>query len=48
MNLTITFEYVPDALRLMAMGMGGIFIALFALYLVSVLLLKVFPVKKED
>jgi len=43
MNLSITFEYIPEALKMMASGMGGIFIALFILYLMSILLLKVFP-----
>lgn len=45
MNLNVTFEYIPVALQMMAMGMGGIFIALFILYLISILLLKLFPDK---
>lgn len=43
MDLNITFEYIPDALQMMTLGMGGIFIALFVLYLMSILLLKMFP-----
>jgi len=43
MDLTITFEYIPAALRMMMQGMGGIFIAMFVLYIMSILLLKVFP-----
>lgn len=43
--LELSTEFVPEALEIMMLGMGGIFIALFILYLFSILLLKVFPEK---
>ena len=38
-------ELVPQALEIMVLGMGCIFIALFILYLFSIALLKLFPEK---
>lgn len=38
-------ELLGQALEIMGLGMGGIFIALFILYLCSLLLLKLFPNK---
>lgn len=41
--MEFNFDLVPQGLEIMLLGMGGIFIALFILYLVSILLLKIFP-----
>lgn len=38
---------LTTALELMVFGMGGVFLVLFVLYLVSKALLKLFPAKKE-
>lgn len=40
-------EALLTALQLMLFGMGGVFGVLFILYLISIALLKLFPVKKE-
>lgn len=39
-------ELIAKAFELMALGMGGIFLVLGALYGVSLLLLKLFPGEK--
>ncbi|CZR10201.1 OadG-related small transporter subunit [Trichococcus ilyis] len=41
-----TFENFQIALELMLFGMGGIFLVLFLLYLVSIVLIKRFPAEK--
>lgn len=43
MNLNFDLELIQQALELMVLGMGGIFLVLFTLYLVSIALLKMFP-----
>lgn len=44
----ITFELVPEALRMSAIGMGGIFLAMGVIYLASIGLSKLFPEDKEN
>jgi Na+-transporting methylmalonyl-CoA/oxaloacetate decarboxylase gamma subunit len=44
--LNINTEFLKGALEIMGFGMGGIFAVLGILYLVSLGLLKFFPVKK--
>lgn len=39
---------IRQALEIMVYGMSGIFLVLFLLYLFSIGLLKLFPVKKEQ
>lgn len=46
-DLTFTLRDLGDALKVMGLGMGGIFIALIVLYLISLLLLKLFPDKPK-
>ncbi len=41
-----TFDNFQIALELMLFGMGGIFLVLFLLYLVSIVLIKRFPAEK--
>lgn len=43
MEITFTTKYLGQALETMGLGMLGIFIVLFVIYLVSVLLIKAFP-----
>jgi len=43
MSFTFTTALIPEALWIMVMGMAGIFIALFIIYLVSIGLQKIFP-----
>lgn len=45
--MSIDVNALRVALELMAFGMGGVFLVLFLLYLVSIILLKIFPGKKE-
>lgn len=40
-------QVIMQALEIMVIGMSGIFAALFIIYLVSVVLLKVFPENKK-
>lgn len=47
-QLEFTIELLPDALQIMVLGMAGIFIALFIIYLASIGLQKIFPDKKGD
>jgi len=41
-----TFENFEIAMELMLFGMGGVFLVLFILYLVSIVLIKRFPAGK--
>ncbi|MGY3748933.1 OadG-related small transporter subunit [Vagococcus acidifermentans] len=45
--MSIDVNALRVALELMVFGMGGVFLVLFLLYLVSIILLKIFPGKKE-
>lgn len=47
MNIHFTTENLLPALKYMGLGMLGIFIVLFIIYLLCVVLLRVFPVKEE-
>lgn len=40
-------EALKIGFELMVFGMGGVFLVLFLLYLVSIALLKLFPAKKQ-
>lgn len=40
-------EALKIGFELMVFGMGGVFLVLFLLYLVSIALLKLFPAKKH-
>lgn len=44
--MNIDNNHLMTAFQLMIFGMGGIFFVLFLLYLISILLLKLFPAKK--
>lgn len=41
-------EVIEVALELMLFGMGGVFLVLFILYLVSQILIKRFPAGKDN
>ena len=47
MTSILSFDLIPEALKiafeLMIFGMGGIFLVLFLLYVVSIVLIKRFP-----
>lgn len=45
--MTFDIESLKIALELMLFGMGGVFLVLFILYLVSQALIKIFPADKE-
>lgn len=45
-NLKFTTEHLSESLKIMAIGMGGIFAALIIIYIFSVVLQKIFPQKK--
>lgn len=45
-DLKFTTEHIMESLKIMAIGMGGIFAALLIIYLASVALQKIFPEKK--
>ncbi|MDR0921302.1 MAG: OadG family protein [Lactobacillales bacterium] len=44
--MNIQTDTLKQALELMVFGMGGVFIVLFIIYVISQLLIKIFPVKK--
>lgn len=44
----IDYDALAKGIELMGFGMLGIFIVLFLLYLTSVLLIQLFPLKKKD
>ena len=41
------FETLEQALQILGLGWGGVFLAMLAIYLVSMLLTKLFPPAKE-
>lgn len=43
----ITTEFLPQALEMTVVGMGGIFLAMGVIYLASIALEKIFPENKE-
>lgn len=45
--MSVDMESLKLAGELMLFGMGGVFLVLFVLYLVSKMLLKVFPADKQ-
>lgn len=45
-NIKFTTENLMESLRVMAIGMGGIFAALLIIYIASVIVQKIFPQKK--
>ena len=45
--MNVNMNDLTQGLKLMGIGMGGIFVSLFIIYMVSVALLKIFPVEKE-
>ncbi|MEG0254728.1 MAG: OadG-related small transporter subunit [Vagococcus sp.] len=45
--MSVDMEALKLAGELMLFGMGGVFLVLFVLFLVSKMLLKVFPASKE-
>ncbi|MDO4432464.1 MAG: OadG-related small transporter subunit [Aerococcaceae bacterium] len=47
MNLAINMDHLWQAIQLMVLGMGGIFLVLGILYAASVALLKIFPVNSK-
>lgn len=44
--MSVNIEDLKTAAELMLFGMGGVFLVLFVLYLVSKMLLKFFPAEK--
>ncbi|GAB2024508.1 OadG-related small transporter subunit [Lactovum odontotermitis] len=40
-------ENLPKALEILALGWGGVFVVLIIIYLASLALAKLFPVKKS-
>lgn len=44
----ISTEFLPQALEMTVVGMGGIFIAMGVIYVASLALEKFFPENKED
>lgn len=45
--MSVDMEALKLAGELMLFGMGGVFLVLFVLFLVSKMLLKIFPASKE-
>lgn len=46
--MTFDSVLIMESLKIMALGMSGIFLVLSLLYLFSMALLKLFPAKKDD
>lgn len=47
-GVRFTTELLPEALRFMVIGMAGIFVALFIIYLACIGLQKLFPEDSEE
>lgn len=46
--MNVDMDALKGAFEILGFGMGGIFLALFMLYLASLLLLKLLPPSSED
>ena len=46
-GLSFSPDSLPTTLRYLGIGMAGIFVALIVIYIVSIILQKVFPEKKK-